>query len=474
MWFSRWVSALAVLLMLSAVLAPKRSAQSSSLPVVPGAAGYGMQTRAGYGCGGSPTVLRVTNLNDSGTGSLRAALSASGPRVVIFEVSGYIDISSNLWVDNPCLTVAGQTAPSPGITVRMVAGSATTMFRVNTHDVLFQHFRVRPGALTCNSAIQMYGSVSSSYNLVFDHMSLSWNQDESILFYPTSENGGFTDATVWRSTMAEGLANAPGMAACEGGGGTGPGHGPASAGRHVAFIQNLIAHNGVRNPTINGDSSTAFINNVVYDWPGANGSFLFNLSDYPGPWYATWIGNRYVVGPNGDEGDGAYAIRLFNQPPANTGNRFYDLDNTITNDAHPGIAAKLFLNELTFNPFVGSPPPQAPIPTGLTIQPSTSVEATVSANAGARPADRDAVDTRLMNELRTRTGKFVRSPDDVGGYPPLAVNSRVLTLPASPHAVSASGYTNLEVWLHGFASAVENGGSPRVPATPTGLTIVSN
>ena len=74
-----------------------------------------MTTRAAYGCGSAPSVLRVTNLNDSGSGSLRAALEAAGPRVVIFEISGTIALTSDVIVTNACVTIAGQTAPSPGI-----------------------------------------------------------------------------------------------------------------------------------------------------------------------------------------------------------------------------------------------------------------------------------------------------------------------------------------------------------------------
>jgi hypothetical protein len=98
----------------------------SYLPVIPGGRGFGMSTRAGRG----GTVYRVTNNNSSGAGSFRACAAASGPRVCIFEVSGYIDISPELWIYNPYLTIAGQTAPSPGITLR--GGKLT----IATSDVL--------------------------------------------------------------------------------------------------------------------------------------------------------------------------------------------------------------------------------------------------------------------------------------------------------------------------------------------------
>jgi len=469
---------------IAALLVPKGFAQSS-LPVVPGAAGFGMNTRAAYGCGSSPTIYRVSNLNDSGTGSLREALTASGPRVVIFETSGYIEISSDIFITSPCLTVAGQTAPSPGITVRMVPGSSEAMIIINTHDVLFQHFRIRPGSSTCNSAVIVYGGLA--YMLVFDHMSISWAQDENVTpSYPTSLNGGNVDATFWRSITAEGLKNAPNSSSCSGGGSSN-GHGMLiKPSRHVAVIQSLFAHNFERNPYAI-DAATVYLNNLVYDWNGEWGFFFGNSPDSSGPWYNTAIGNRFVVGPNTGNtslasGAGGAAIFYFNNKPsdsfpAEAGNQSYRADNTADNAAFPGVALLPVYNLMSYDPTVGSPPSQAPIPSGFTPLSSTSVESFVLTNAGARPLDRDPVDTRIVREVQTRTGRIPSSPSDVGGYPALAVNRRTHTLPSSPNTVTSSGYTNLEVWLQGMAAALEKVGgttTTTAPAPPTGVRIVQN
>lgn len=99
---------------------------------------------------------------------------------------------------------------------------------------------------------------------------------------------------------------------------------------------------------------------------------------------------------------------------------------------------------------------------GLKIRPSAEVEEWVLANAGARPADRDAVDARIVKSVRERTGSIPKSQKDVGGWPDLAKNRRELTVPDNPSGDDdGDGYTNLEEWLHGFAAQVENQAFPK-------------
>lgn len=449
-----------------------------ALPVIPGAPiSPGMETRAAYGCGTNPTVYHITSLADSGAGTLRNALEASGPRVVVFERSGYIGITSDINIVNPCLTVAGQTAPSPGITVRVVGAiPSEALITINTHDVLFQHFAIRPGASTCNGSLQIYGG--DQQYIVLDHMSFSWGQDENLAFNWT--NGQSTDAVVYRSIMAEGLLRSSGSGSCTGGGFSN-GHGILidTDARRVAVIQSLFASNYERNPYMLGRTYTTLINNVQYQTHGPWGFFYNNGSVCgPGcgtndPWASSVVGNRYIKGPNtcctggGDDTQALFFNYSVNgtDSPDIAGNKIYRSDNTIDNQDGTIVDQT---NGYSYDPNVGSPPTEAPMPTGFTPLASSTVEAFVLAHAGARPdpAYRDAVDARIVAYVAARGGNFISTEATVGGYPTLAVNSRSLTEPANEHSDSGNGYTNLEVWLQGFSSIVEGNGPPVTPTGP--------
>lgn len=149
-----------------------------ALPAFPGAEGMGAATAGGRG----GTVYIVTNLNDSGAGSFRAACEASGPRYVVFAVSGVINLSSSLIVTNPYITIAGQTSPGGVCT-------AGYPFRVNTHDVIITHMRFRTGQHGLGQTnpddvhgLEVWGSSSSTtcYNVILDHVSVSFGIDENV------------------------------------------------------------------------------------------------------------------------------------------------------------------------------------------------------------------------------------------------------------------------------------------------------
>jgi hypothetical protein len=424
-------------LIVGAILAARLGGQTA-LPVFPGAEGFGATTVAGRG----GTVLTVTNLNDSGAGSLRAALSSTGARTVVFETSGTITLTTDdLIITNPYLTVAGQTAPSPGITIR---GGG---MRILTHDVLVQHLRVRPGDVLAKQVDRGNAGgfivlgrehttveASETYNVVLDHVTASWATDQDMsTWFPVH------DVTVSNSFITEGLrdfsAETPGQCNACG----------FLIGEHsvrIAIIRTLFAHNIHRFPEVKGDTQTVFVNNVLYD----NQHELIDLYDYEGhgPQRSTIIGNVHIPGPS----TVLWGFRnplIYLNANLKPGTRVYQRDN---------VSPRLLVNNVIgFNPIVAEPPVWS---NGITVMPSSEVEAYVKAHAGARPADRDAVDRRIVDEWTNRTGRIIDAPGDVGGYPALGVNTRPLTIPRDANGDdNHSGYTNLEKWLSTFTAQVE-------------------
>lgn len=433
-----------------------------AVPVIPNGAGFGIETPAGRG----GQVYRVTNLNESGAGSLKACVAASGPRVCIFEVSGVIRLTEDLHVWNPNITIAGQTAPSPGV---MLRGAALS---INTSDVLVQHIRVRVGddpvgpSMGNRDALKIESSTLIG-NIVIDHCSFSWALDETVTLWDRWNN-----VTLSNNIIAEGLhERADGHAS-----GYGLLLGQSGGGR-ATVIGNLLAHNQARNP-LNRSYSSVFVNNVIYNARGQsstvqsmNGVVTQN----------SFIGNVYIPGPdtahstplNVSVGNDEYAL-----PPAS---KIYLADN-VGFDA--GATASAVGNEWSL---ASSGVPTSikanlpPIwPAGLTRLPTSGGVALehVLKSAGARPADRDSVDTRIVRSVRDRTGRILncvapngtaRCARNAGGWPTLAENTRRLTLPADHQTMTASGYTRLELWLHQMAADVEGRG--RVP--PIAPTLAS-
>jgi hypothetical protein len=220
----------------------------------PGAEGYGRFARGGRG----GRVIEVTNLNDSGPGSLRAAVEAEGPRTVVFSVGGLITLESKLIIRNPYLTIAGQTAPGKGICIRKynmgVAGS---------HDIIIRYVRVRPGNI---AGVTLDGmGLAGTDHAIIDHCSISWTQDESF------SSRGAKNITFQRNLISEAL-NIAGHKKYE----KGKQHGyAASIGGDVgSFHHNLLAHCAGRNWSLAGglDKATRHTgrldirNNVVYNW----------------------------------------------------------------------------------------------------------------------------------------------------------------------------------------------------------------
>jgi hypothetical protein len=420
-----------------------------------------MSTRAAYGCGPTPAILRVTNLNDSGPGSFRDAVAATMPRVVIFETSGTIALASDIDITQPCLTIAGQTAPSPGITVRNGA------LNLYAYNVLIQHIRIRPGdggvlqsQTAGHDSTIIYGAFGyTPHDIVYDHVSFSWSGGKNAI---VGANTPTANITFWRCILAEALYYARNVIVS-------PGQ-PSSLGMlmgnsgGVSILGNLFAHNSDRNPEIHENTDVQFVNNVVYDWGKDTTWYAPATLFYPvtsGPIRASFAGNKYIAGPPPHPFTPLYGIGVWSS--VSPGSQLYLNDNAF-DDRLQAIVP--YYSWSAYDPLTSTPPVSLD---GISVRPARDVEAFVLANAGARPKDRDAVDRRIVNEVTSRTGTVISSQDQVGGWPALSVVTRSLTVPDNPHSPDGSGYTALERWLQGFAAALEGTGT--APATPTGVKL---
>ena len=261
---------------------------AQTAPAFPGAEGYARYTTTG-GRGGK--IYHVTNLNDSGTGSLRWALSQSGPRIIVFDVSGYIDLKTDLEITSNT-TIAGQTAPGEGITLRYY-----TLSFCKADNVIVRFIRCRRSQIkdVNDRADATWGRKHK--NIIIDHCSFSWSIDEVASFY---DNRNFT--MQW-CNVAEALAN--------------PGHSKGAhsyggiwGGKDASFHHNFIAHVQNRAPRFNGarynwkgydntkysNSIQAervdFRNCVMYNWGNGNGCY-----GGPGGGYINMINNYFKAGP---------------------------------------------------------------------------------------------------------------------------------------------------------------------------------
>ena len=246
----------------------------------PGAEGYGRFAIGGRG----GRVIKVTNLNDGGPGSLRAAVEAEGPRTVVFDVGGKIVLESKLVVRNPFLTIAGQTAPGKGICI-----ANYNLGLLGTHDVVIRFLRVRPGD-TSGETLDGMGMASTDHS-IFDHCSISWTQDESF------SSRGARNITLQRTLISEAL-NIAGHKKYE----AGKQHGYAASisGDIGSFHHNLLAHCSGRNWSLAGGLDQAsrhagrldIRNNVVYNWG--------HRTTDGGARQVNFVNNYYKPGPASD------------------------------------------------------------------------------------------------------------------------------------------------------------------------------
>lgn len=353
------------------------------------AVGYGGRTVGGAG----GRTVAVTNLADSGAGSLRAALEASGHRIVVFQVAGTIRLRSTITVTDPYLTVAGETAPGQGITVR----DGSLMVRAS--EVILRNLRLRPGDQLDNpsdaDALTINGASGSVANVVVDHVTMLWGPDIGGL----AILGDVRNVTVQDSIMGEGLylsAHAEGTAADDG-------HSHAAnvsqlepnlpAPRLLTFWRNLFTTSNTRMPRFQGAECVDVVNNVIYNWgkDAAHGN----------PRTLNLVNNWYRSGPL-TEGQLFWNVQTSDVTPNAFGSSVY-LSGNVADGIRGGR------DDLS-SVYAGSPRCG-----GLSVAAGNAGDAyaAVLAGAGAISPVRDEVDRRVIANVVNRGGKYFNG----AGYP---------------------------------------------------------
>ncbi len=365
------------------------------------------------GAGGR--IIRVTTLAKDGPGSFAEAVNAKGPRIVVFEVAGIIDLErSSLTITEPYLTIAGQTAPSPGITI--IKGGID----LKGHDVIISHIRVMTGA---DGQAKLSGweadafSTVAAYNVVIEHCSFLWGLDENMSASGPRFNG--KNLAEWRANTSHDVVFRENLAA-EGLADSSHPKGEHSKGSlihdnatNITFYRNVWAHNVERAPLVKGGAQVLMINNLIYD-PGHRAVHynLMNL-EWAGQPYATGeitaVGNVLRGGNSTDPGMPFLML-------GGDGDLAYHGKDNVAVDRHNVPLPMFGRYGVTKAKLIPSAKPLASI-AGYAILPAQQVETSLLASVGARPWDRAADDIRVLFFVAEGRGEIIDDEKQVGGYP---------------------------------------------------------
>ena len=413
-------------------------------------------------------MIEVTNLDDSGPGSLRHAVEQKGPRTIVFRVGGTIKVKRPIRIRDPYITIAGQTAPGDGILIRNLPIDEEPPLTVETHDVVIRYLRLRPGPSSEPSCcVDALGLMDGARDVMVDHVSLSWGVDEVL-----GASADARDFTVQWSILSEALRR--------GGHAKDERHSrgllvSTEDGGNVSIHHNLFAHNEGRNPEVAlGYGVADIVNNVLY-----NPNFrMIEISEANAKPYANVVGNIMRNGKN---------TKINNPEINNHIVRARDVDD----GAHEGFVMYVVgnLDELYRTDdampeevslieedrrFLAAERQPAPF---VTTTLAERAYADVLERAGATLPRRDAVDERIIEEVHEREGEVIDDPSEVGGWPRLASGTppvdsdrdgmpdaweRMFGLdpedPADRNDVAANGYTHLENYLNELAGDIRRRG----------------
>ncbi|WP_163407201.1 pectinesterase family protein [Flavobacterium ajazii] len=441
------------------------AAQAITSPAFPGAEGFGRYTSGGRG----GQVIYVTNLNDSGAGSLRAAVTATGARTVMFKVSGIIALNSDLKINNGDITIAGQTAPGDGICLKNYS------VNVNADNVIIRYLRFRMGDQAQHEGDAIGGR--NHKNIIIDHCSMSWSTDECASFY---DNENFTLQWCMMSESLRVSIHDKGT----------HGYGGIWGGKKASFHHNMLAHHDSRNARFCGSRYSAlpnlemvdFRNNVIYNWGGNSayaaegGSYNLTNNYYKsGPATGSGVNDR-IISPSADDGSNSQPAGVWGSFYVNgnytTANSTTSGDNWNGVDPNPSSKSKTELRVNTEYSFGD-----------MTTHSAANAYNRVLAYVGAS-LKRDAVDSRIVSEATngtfTYTGSngstkgLIDTQSDVGGWP--SYNSTTAPTDTDNDGMpdsweSANGlnsnnisdgtaytlnsvYTNLEVYINGLVATI--------------------
>ena len=381
----------------------------------PGAEGFGANTIGGRG----GVIYEVTNLNDTGTGSLRACVEASGARTCVFRTGGLIVLQSALRIVNPYITIAGQTAPGGGITLKKASGG--DVFLTQTHDVIIRYITSRPGPGGENHANQIAKNGTELYNIIIDHNSLSWGVDSNIETWYRVR-----DASIQWSLISEALNNSTHSKGAHSKGLMIGGYqGSESGGKgseNISVLNNLMAHNAERNPLMQLCGIAQVINNTTY-----NPQWTFShqqLNCIAGESYINWINNYHKKGPSSTSNSDLKII------PADDGTwssgKAYLQGNIGPGRPNDSLSESSWVTVKSGAPagvVVTSPAPAPAVYSTNAMQAYNSVVADGGVgNSRGLNCDgswvnrRDSIDARVINEVKTGTGKIIDDPSQVGGW----------------------------------------------------------
>lgn len=379
-------------------------------------------------------IIVVSQLGDAGTGSLRAALNQSGPRVIVFEVSGYIDLKSDLPILHGRVTIAGQTAPDRGVVIR--GGT----LQIRSSEVVIEHIAIYPGSSSDpkiadnRDGITIYGSASRQNwvrNVVLRHLSVGWGVDENI-----GVNGLVDGIRIERSLIAEGLWRG--------------GHPKGihsmnlllgNTVRSVEILGNIFAAGNQRNPRLTQGNVVSMQNNYVYGF-GAAGTHIDSSKEVFNAGAIDVVGNVYR--PTADSRCGWPIVQI--------GQGFFDREPRTKVFIDDNIAiedARSCLKPVSTMPFAAHLA-QSRVADGASwkLIPARSVYPDILGLAGARPTRRNPIDARIIAGVAEGTGRMVENETAAGGWPAIAPQQRTLSLPAAANTrLDPVEVAKLQRWL---------------------------